>query len=108
MANFERVCALNELKEKQGRRVYVNDVDVAIFLVDGEVYAVNNVCPHQHAAMIYDGFVEDKKVACPIHGWEFDLKTGKLGGERRGLDCYEVKIENGDVFVKANQKTLNW
>lgn len=108
MSDFVKVCKFDDLKEKQGKRFFVNDTEIAIFLVNGKVHALNNICPHQHAAIIYDGFIEDGKVMCPVHGWEFDLETGKLGGTRKGLDCYEVKLENDDVLVKVTEKNWNW
>lgn len=105
---FKRVCSVNELKEEQGKRFIIDDVDTALFKLDGEVYAVSNICPHQHTAKIYDGYIDDGRIVCPMHAWSFDLKTGKMGGGSRGLDVYDVKIENDDVFVKVKQKELKW
>ncbi len=105
---FAKACKLNDLKEKSGKRVMIDDVDVAIFKVDGKVYALQNVCPHQHASIIYDGFIEDGRVYCPAHDWGFNLCDGKLGGKSKGLDAYEVKIVEDDVYVKAYSKKMNW
>ncbi len=105
---FKKICKKSNLKDRQGKRYFVEDVDIAVFLVDGEIYAVSNVCPHQHAAVLYDGFIENGCVVCPSHGWEFDLKTGKQGGVRKGIDTYEVFIDNDDVYVKAFEKAVNW
>ncbi len=108
LEGFYKICKYSELKEKIGRRFFVNDVDVALFKVDGEVYALANMCIHQKAAIIYDGFIEDHKVVCPAHGWQFDLKTGKVPGAVKGLDPYEVKIVGDDVYVKVYSKKLRW
>lgn len=108
MEGFSKVCKLSDLKEKVGKRFFVDDVEVALFKVEGRVYALNNICPHQHSRIIYDGFIENGKVSCPAHGWEFDLKTGNLAQGRKGLDAYEVKIFGDDVFVKAFKRELNW
>ena len=105
---FFKVCKYSDLKEKTGKRVFVNDVDVAVFKVDGKVYALNNMCIHQKAAIIYDGFIEDGKVACPAHGWQFDLKTGRVPNAVKGLDSYEVKIMGDDVYLKVFKKKLEW
>jgi 3-phenylpropionate/trans-cinnamate dioxygenase ferredoxin subunit len=87
----------------------VDDVDVAVFKVENKVYALSNVCPHQHAPVIYNGFIEDGHVACPNHGWEFDLKTGDMKTPGKGLDIYKVKIENDEVFVKViKKKDWDW
>jgi nitrite reductase/ring-hydroxylating ferredoxin subunit len=105
---FFKVCRYSELKEKIGRRFFVNDVDVAVFKVDGEIYALSNMCLHQKAAIIYDGFIEDGKVECPAHGWQFDLKTGRVPNAVKGLDPYEVKVLGDDVFIKVYPKNLRW
>ncbi|MBU1099774.1 MAG: nitrite reductase (NAD(P)H) small subunit [Bacteroidetes bacterium] len=106
--DFQKVCKLSGLKEKEGRRFIVNEVDVAVFLVEGKVYALSNICPHQHAALMYDGFIEDGCVVCPAHGWEFNLETGIIPGGQRGINSYEVKIIDDDIYVKVFTKELNW
>ena len=105
---FTKICKVSELKENQGRRFLINEVDIAVFKNNEEVFAVSNTCPHQHTSVIFDGFVEDDCVVCPAHGWMFNLKTGKQPTGARGLDSYPVKIINDEVFaiVKANE--LKW
>ncbi len=105
---FKKVCSIKDLKEKEGKKFLVDDVEIAVFKIDGEIFAVNNVCPHQHSAIIYDGFVENCHVVCPAHGWEFDLRTGKLKSGGKGLDSYETKIEGENVFVRVYKKQLKW
>lgn len=105
---FQNVCPLNQLKDCEGKRFIINDIDVAVFKVDSEVFALSNICPHQHTTSIYDGFVENGYVTCPIHGWMFNLKTGKTPSGTTGLDNYDVKIINSQVYVKAMKKRTNW
>jgi NAD(P)H-dependent nitrite reductase small subunit len=105
---FTRLCRLDELTEHSGRKFIVDDTEIAVFLVDGKVYALNNVCPHQHSSIIYDGFIEGGCVVCPAHGWMFDLSTGNMKTGRKGLDSYPVRIENGEIFVRVHKKVFNW
>ena len=105
---FTKLCKVDDLTDRQGKRFTVNDIEVAIFNVDGKIYALQNHCPHQHAPIIYDSFVEDCKVVCPAHGWEFNLDDGKLAGGRKGLDSYEVIVKDNQVFVKVIDKNFNW
>ncbi len=105
---FYKVCKYSELKEKVGKRIFVDDVDVALFKVDGNVYALNNMCIHQKAQIMYEGFIEEGKVTCPAHGWQFDLKTGRVPKGLKGLDPYEVKIVGDDIYIKVYKKTLVW
>ncbi len=105
---FTKVCTVSELRENQGKRFLINDVDIAVFKVNGEVFVLNNTCPHQHTTIIYDGFIEDGCVVCPAHGWMFNLKTGKQPTGARGLDSYPVKIINDEVFAIIKAKELKW
>lgn len=105
---FVKICRVSDLKEKCGKRFVVDEVEVAVFKVDNEIYALNNICPHQHTALIYDGFIEDNCVICPAHGWEFRLKSGDMKSGKKGLDTYPVEIRDDDVYVKVFRKKLNW
>ncbi len=108
LEGFSKICSVDSLSEYQGQKFFVNETEIAVFKVDGEIYALNNVCPHQHTAMIYDGFIEDGCVVCPAHGWMFNLKTGRMPTDRKGLDSYPVKIIDDQVFVKVIKKEWNW
>jgi len=105
---FTKICKVSELKENQGKRFLVNDVDVAVFKVNGEIFVLNNVCPHQHTSVIYDGFIEDGCVVCPAHGWMFNLKTGKQPTGAKGLDSYPVKVIDDEIFAIVRAKELKW
>lgn len=107
-AGFTPVCRLDELSEGQGRRFIVDNTEVAVFKIEGKVYAINNVCPHQHTALLYDGFIEQGCVVCPAHGWMFDLKTGKTPAGGRGVDAYQTKVIDDQVFVKVVLKEMKW
>ena len=105
---YTKVCTVSELKENQGKRFLINDVDVAVFKVNDTIYVLNNVCPHQHTTIIYDGIIEDGCVVCPAHGWMFNLKTGKQPTGAKGLNVYTVKIINDEVFAIVKPKELKW
>ncbi|MGA7723077.1 MAG: nitrite reductase (NAD(P)H) small subunit [Ignavibacteriaceae bacterium] len=105
---FTRVCSVNNLIEYKGKRFFINDVDLVVFLLNGEIFALSNICPHQHTALIYDGFIEDGCVICPAHGWMFNLRTGRMPTESKGLDSYPVRVIDGIVYVKVTRKVLNW
>lgn len=105
---FTKLCTAEELREKEGKKFIVGEVEVAVFKLNGEVFAVNNICPHQHVSLIHNGFIEQDYVYCPAHGWEFNLADGKMKCGRKGLDPYEVKIHNGYVYTKVYEKKLSW
>lgn len=105
---FKRICRLNELKNGIGKRFIIDETEVALFNINNEIFALSNVCPHQHTALIYDGFIEDEFVVCPAHGWKFNLKTGKQPTGQNGLDSFPVKIVDEEVYVKVFKKELKW
>jgi NAD(P)H-dependent nitrite reductase small subunit len=106
--SFTKICNVNDIDENVGKRFIINETEVAIFKYDGKIFALNNICPHQHTALIYDGFIEDGCVVCPAHGWKFDLHTGKKLSGSKGLDTYEVQIINDVIYVRVVPKKLNW
>ena len=105
---FKRICKIAELKENEGKRFFVDDVDVAVYKIDGEILAMSNVCPHQHAALIHSGFIEDGFVTCPAHGWQFNLRTGKMPTGGTGLKTYPVQIVDDVVYAKVEKQELDW
>jgi nitrite reductase/ring-hydroxylating ferredoxin subunit len=99
---------MNDLKENSGKKFFVNDVEIAAFKINSEVFALSNICPHLQTHLIYDGFIEDEFVVCPAHGWRFNLRTGKKDSGSNGLISYPVEIFEGKVFIKVYHKKLNW
>ena len=105
---FKKVCSLSDLKEKTGKQIFIDDTEIALFKVDEKVYALSNICPHQQTHLIHEGFIENGKVACPVHGWMFELETGNLAQNGRGLQPHEVKIIDNNVCVKIVDRKFNW
>ena len=82
--------------------VKVEGVFVGIYNVDGEYYAINNICPHLGGVLHY-GFLENQVITCPLHLWQFDVRTGKCvwpGRER--IATYPVEVEGNDILVDVN------
>lgn len=81
--------------------VYAVDRELAVYGVDGEVFATDNVCTHGHARLC-DGFLDGHEIECPLHQGKFDVRTGKALCEPLTTDIrtYPVKIEDGHVFVE--------
>lgn len=73
--------------------------EIAVFDVEGSLYAISNICPHQHSAVLAEGHVEDGCVTCPLHGWVYDIRTGRAVVGGRALETYTVVEEEGEVFV---------
>lgn len=105
---FKQLCKVTELLNGRGKRFIVNDKEVAVFKMDHKLFALYNVCPHQHFNFIYDGIIEKGCVICPIHGWRFELETGKNPDGGKSLETYPVKEINENVFVKVSETKRPW
>lgn len=93
---------ISQLPKTSGRRAYLADgTEIAVFDLGGELVAVDNLCPHQRFPLLHEGEVTDGVVACPMHGWEFDLRSGAcvLGGNAR-LRTWRVAVIDGMVCVE--------
>lgn len=101
MSDFVSVARLEDVTDGRGLMVMVSGRQVALLREGEKVFALDNVCPHKGASLSF-GWVTKGVVACPMHGWEFDCRTGKCSDHSTAsVRHYEVKIESGDVFVKV-------
>ncbi|KQZ35005.1 Rieske 2Fe-2S domain-containing protein [Massilia sp. NEAU-DD11] len=98
--NWTEVLDSNFLPDDDVVGVDVEGRQLALYVVNGEVYATDNICTHGHARLC-DGFLEDYEIECPLHQGRFDIRTGKAMCEPLTVDLksYPVKIEDGRVFV---------
>ncbi|AIP34186.1 rieske [2Fe-2S] domain protein [Paraburkholderia xenovorans LB400] len=73
---------------------------LALFNVDGNVYALDDLCTHGHARLS-EGEFEGHEVECPLHAGVFDVRTGRAvcAPLTRDARCHAVKVERGDVFI---------
>jgi nitrite reductase/ring-hydroxylating ferredoxin subunit len=73
---------------------------VALFNVQGTFHALGGRCPHR-GGPLGQGYLDGSRVSCPWHDYTFEVTTGEnvvSGGPR--APRYEVKVEDGKVFVK--------
>jgi NAD(P)H-dependent nitrite reductase small subunit len=101
MSTFVTACAAVELAPGTARTVTVGDKELALFNVDGVVYAIDNTCPHRGGPLA-EGEVEGCTVTCPWHAWTFDLKTGQSLTDDLAVTCYPAKVEGGAVLVSVS------
>ncbi|MGB5072683.1 MAG: Rieske 2Fe-2S domain-containing protein [Bacteroidota bacterium] len=98
-AEFVKVTELKMLREGKGRSFPVDGRELALFLVGGAVFAIENLCPHQHIPVLAEGELDGTVITCPMHGWQFDLATGRSVNASSRLTQYDVIIQGDDVMV---------
>jgi len=80
--------------------VAVGGRQIALYSVDGDVYATDNICTHGHARLC-EGFLEGHEIECPLHQGKFDVRTGQstCAPATEALRSYPVKVEGGRVWL---------
>jgi 3-phenylpropionate/trans-cinnamate dioxygenase ferredoxin subunit len=100
MPEFIEATPLDQIPPGTGTTVTIAGKDVALFNVDGTVYATNDACKHAGASLGFAGKLEGKIVTCRVHGWKYDVTTGDMPlVPGMNLGCYPVKIVDGKVHV---------
>ena len=89
-----------DVPEGEGLAVQSAGVRVGIFAVAGKVYAMENRCPHANSSLV-GGELEGCVIFCPVHGWDFDVRTGFRPGYCDGfpIPCFAVEVREGDVWL---------
>lgn len=85
------------------KAVEVAGREIAIYhLSDGTLYATDNICTHGFARLS-EGFLEENVIECPVHGGQFDVRTGKglCPPIIRDLAMFEVRISGTVVLVRC-------
>ena len=102
MSEWVRICSEKELPAvNRAREFEAANRTICVANVDGVVCAVDNVCPH-HGGPLADGIVEDGKIVCPWHGWNFNSVTGKATHlPHAKVEVFRLSRRDGDVFVEV-------
>ena len=101
--NWIDAAAQADVPEGDVIGVIVAGKDIALYEVEGEVFATDNICTHGHARLS-DGFLEGREIECPLHQGRFDVCTGKAlcAPLTEGIKSYAVRIENMRVMLKLD------
>jgi nitrite reductase/ring-hydroxylating ferredoxin subunit len=94
-----RVAKLWEIPPGSCKEVEVAGRVVAVFNVDGQLHALDGICPHV-GGPLGQGPLTGKVVTCPWHGWQFDVTTG-ANTLRPALAQFrfQVEVQGDDVLV---------
>jgi nitrite reductase/ring-hydroxylating ferredoxin subunit len=99
MTDFVEVAALDQIKPGASLVVEVSGKSVAIFNVDGRVYAIADSCAHAGASLAA-GKLDGTTVTCRAHGLKYDVTTGYVGGDPGfGVTSYVVDVADGKIRV---------
>lgn len=101
---FERVARVDEIPLGKSLVVQVGGKQIAVFNVDGQFFAIYNVCPHE-GGPLGEGRLKGCVVSCPWHDLAFDVRNGEAtDGGGYCVGSYEVRVEGAEVFVGGRRK----
>ena len=101
--NWIDAAALDAVPEGDVIGVNVAGKDIALYEVEGEIFATDNLCTHG-AARMSDGFLEGREIECPLHQGRFDVCSGQAlcAPLTENIRTYPVRIENLRVMLKLD------
>lgn len=102
----QAVGTLSQFADGKPHRVVVGATNVAVVVVDGTVYALNDLCSHG-AASLSEGDLYGCDLECPKHGAAFDVRTGeaKTPPATEAVDTYVVTLSDDSdpqIFISLN------
>jgi len=100
MTKSIRVAQVQDIPPGRCMEVAADGRVVALFNVDGNLYAVDGVCPHA-GGPLGAGTLQDNVVTCPWHGWQFDVTSGRhCLNDNIQHPTFAVHVEDDGVFVE--------
>ncbi len=83
--------------------VDVDDILIAVFNLNGEYYAIEDICTHDGGTLT-GGDIEGKEIICPRHGARFDITTGEVLADPayEDLPTFSVRVKDGMVQVELS------
>lgn len=114
---FTKVATVDEFTEGRGIGVDVGGIEIAVFKIEDDFYAIANRCAHQRAPLCRAGEEkinaehtwsgtrggvdeEELTVACPWHLWEWDLETGEHAASGKRIGTFDTRVDGEDVLVR--------
>jgi len=100
MSDFIRVAATSDIPPGRVKVVVVGDRRIALCNVDGQFYAIDDLCTHD-GGPLDQGELAGDVIECPRHGARFDVRTGKVLAlpAVKPLNTYPLRVESSEIRV---------
>ncbi len=98
-----RAASRDDLAEGEVLGVEVAGHSIALYDVDSNIFATDNICTHAYARLS-DGWLDGELIECPLHAARFDVRTGKVLDPPATLDLktYPVRVVDGEIQVRLD------
>ena len=102
MAGYVEVARLDQLPSGKGATATVAGKEIALFNVEGTIYAMDDGCLH-HGVSLGNSALNGKNVTCRGHGWKYDVTKGStLSSPGYGVPTYPVKVVDGRILIEIS------
>ena len=97
---FRAVTTVLEVPSGTSKVFALDDREIAVCNVDGEFYAVDNVCTHDEGPLD-EGAIVGCEIECPRHGARFDVRDGRVTSPPAFLpiDVFPVRVVGDAVEI---------
>jgi 3-phenylpropionate/trans-cinnamate dioxygenase ferredoxin component len=103
MSEFIKVATADEIPVGGRKLVVIDNVQVALFNLDGAFYAIEDVCTHDGGPLVEGTLVNGCEIMCPRHGARFDIRTGEALSfpAFEPTPKYEVRVEGNEIWLES-------
>lgn len=104
MSSWKVIAHVDDIFGQEPCPVTVDGLRVALFNVEGGIYAIEDRCPHDKVARLSEGYVDGVTIECPIHQSCFDIRTGKVLSLPAECDvrCFATRVEDGKISIELD------
>ncbi len=117
--SWTKVLSVDTLVSGSRQVVKVGNRNILLLNHEGQLYAMDNACPHLKLPMKNGKVTEDGAIVCPWHRSGFDLRTGEvkewsswppgvgkaLGiiSREKALPVFPIRVEEGSIWVDVEE-----
>ncbi len=96
------IATVDELQPGQMKAMDVDDRRIAVANLGGSYVAFDAVCTHA-GGPLEEGEIVGEAVVCPMHGGQFNVKTGEVEAPppRKAIAIYKVQVVGRDIHVEV-------
>ena len=104
MSHWVEVGARSELLPGEFKQVWDGDTPIAVYNIDGNLYAVEDTCTHDGGDLA-GGDLHGFEVECPRHGARFDVRSGQptCPPAYQPIACFPIKEADGRIWTRDDR-----
>jgi nitrite reductase/ring-hydroxylating ferredoxin subunit len=101
VSEARRVASLAEVTAGQLKLVELDGTRIVLARVGDSVYACGDTCSHR-GGPLSEGKLSGSRLACPWHGWMYDVRTGQclFPGRGVGVPSYPVRVDADQILME--------